>query len=265
MPRAPCSMRCRRCNVPRLGGIAIAPPQCGLSLLAAVLSVPTERRLVTVLLAVSQLMGKERNVPLQERSNKTLHFYDKVGPCRGTSASCRALAALFPVAMLLLEPALLFSGLTAVITAPQDICKYRIAGLCPYQLFTNTRSYLGACASACSSATPRPDCLQTTVNTILALDAMCWDTWAEPVGMPLVRRQRLDRRVRTASRFLSGSLGQAGTVPISVKADILYAPCRRVPVRHARSAGHGRDPGGVGCVARPGEGQVRGPNQLTLR
>lgn len=46
-------------------------------------------------------MGKERNVPLTERSNKQLHYYD------------------------------------------DEICKFTLCGLCPYTLFSNTKSFLG--------------------------------------------------------------------------------------------------------------------------
>lgn len=52
---------------------------------------------------LDELMGRERNTPLQERSNRKLKFSDP------------------------------------------EICKYQLCGLCPYTLFTNTRSYLGAC------------------------------------------------------------------------------------------------------------------------
>ncbi len=50
---------------------------------------------------LDELMGKERNVPLDKRSNKRLRFDDP------------------------------------------DICKYALAGLCPFGLFKNTRSDLG--------------------------------------------------------------------------------------------------------------------------
>ena len=46
-------------------------------------------------------MGKERNVPLTERSNRQLHFYD------------------------------------------DEVCKFVLCGLCPYTLFSNTKSFLG--------------------------------------------------------------------------------------------------------------------------
>lgn len=52
-------------------------------------------------LQTPQLMGKERNVPLTERSNKQLHYYD------------------------------------------DEICKFTLCGLCPYTLFSNTKSFLG--------------------------------------------------------------------------------------------------------------------------
>lgn len=54
---------------------------------------------------LDELMGKERNVPLEERSNKELHFWD------------------------------------------DEVCKYAICGLCPYTLFSNTKSFLGECQS----------------------------------------------------------------------------------------------------------------------
>lgn len=50
---------------------------------------------------MAQLMGKERNVPLEERSNRELHFWD------------------------------------------DEVCKHAICGLCPYTLFSNTKSFLG--------------------------------------------------------------------------------------------------------------------------
>mmetsp|Transcript_19356 Transcript_19356/g.58498 ORF Transcript_19356/g.58498 Transcript_19356/m.58498 type:complete len:361 (-) Transcript_19356:1452-2534(-) len=52
---------------------------------------------------LDELMGKERNVPLTERSNKQLHYYD------------------------------------------DEICKFTLCGLCPYTLFSNTKSFLGEC------------------------------------------------------------------------------------------------------------------------
>ena len=60
-----------------------------------------------------QLMGKERNVPLEQRSNKTLHYYDA------------------------------------------EICKYNLCGLCPYTLFSNTKSFLGAPAARLIAVTTR--------------------------------------------------------------------------------------------------------------
>jgi hypothetical protein len=51
---------------------------------------------------LDELMGKERNVPLMERSNRELTF------------------------------------------SSPEVCKYAIAGLCPYGLFRNTKSDLGA-------------------------------------------------------------------------------------------------------------------------
>ena len=50
---------------------------------------------------LDELMGKERNVPLTERTGRALKFSDP------------------------------------------EICKYNLAGLCPYGLFRNTRSDLG--------------------------------------------------------------------------------------------------------------------------
>ncbi|KAK9786671.1 hypothetical protein WJX73_003841 [Symbiochloris irregularis] len=52
---------------------------------------------------LDELMGKERNVPLTERTGRALKFSDP------------------------------------------EICKYNLAGLCPYGLFRNTRSDLGPC------------------------------------------------------------------------------------------------------------------------
>ena len=51
---------------------------------------------------LDELMGKERNVPLMERTNRELTF------------------------------------------SSPEVCKYAIAGLCPYGLFKNTKSDLGA-------------------------------------------------------------------------------------------------------------------------
>lgn len=51
---------------------------------------------------LDELMGKERNVPLDERTGKSLRFSDP------------------------------------------EVCKYALAGLCPYGLFKNTKSDLGA-------------------------------------------------------------------------------------------------------------------------
>lgn len=50
---------------------------------------------------LDELMGRDRNVPLDERSTKPLEFSDR------------------------------------------EVCKYDLAGLCPYGLFRNTRSDLG--------------------------------------------------------------------------------------------------------------------------
>mmetsp|Transcript_20647 Transcript_20647/g.30546 ORF Transcript_20647/g.30546 Transcript_20647/m.30546 type:complete len:313 (+) Transcript_20647:86-1024(+) len=50
---------------------------------------------------LDQLMGKERNVPLNERTNRRRHFSDS------------------------------------------DVCKFHLVGLCPYALFSNTKSELG--------------------------------------------------------------------------------------------------------------------------
>lgn len=50
---------------------------------------------------LDELMGKERNVPLDKRSNKRIRFDDPT------------------------------------------VCKFALAGLCPYGLFKNTRSDLG--------------------------------------------------------------------------------------------------------------------------
>ena len=152
----------------------------------SVLAVPPQSSFVTMLSALSQLMGKERNVPLQERSNKKLHFYDKVH--HGIRASCwphyfAARKEIFhkhDVLVLILEP---------VGNAPQDICKYRIAGLCPYQLFTNTCSYLGACASACSPAPLRLNSLQNNSTRLVLQTCICWITCC--VSMPPVRRSCL--------------------------------------------------------------------------
>ena len=52
---------------------------------------------------LDELMGKERDVPLEERTGRGLRFYDP------------------------------------------EICKYALAGLCPYGLFKNTKSDLGGC------------------------------------------------------------------------------------------------------------------------
>jgi hypothetical protein len=51
---------------------------------------------------LDELMGKERNVPLDERTGQSLKFSDP------------------------------------------EVCKYALAGLCPYGLFKNTKSDLGA-------------------------------------------------------------------------------------------------------------------------
>lgn len=51
---------------------------------------------------LDELMGRERNVPLEERTNRELTF------------------------------------------SSHEVCKYAIAGLCPYGLFRNTKSDLGA-------------------------------------------------------------------------------------------------------------------------
>ena len=51
---------------------------------------------------LDELMGRERNVPLTERTNRELTFHSP------------------------------------------EVCKYAIAGLCPYGLFRNTKSDLGA-------------------------------------------------------------------------------------------------------------------------
>ena len=51
---------------------------------------------------LDELMGRERNVPLTERTNRELTF------------------------------------------SSPEVCKYAIAGLCPYGLFRNTKSDLGA-------------------------------------------------------------------------------------------------------------------------
>lgn len=50
---------------------------------------------------LDQLMGEERDVPLEQRTNRKRHFSDP------------------------------------------EVCKYYICGLCPYQLFKNTKSDLG--------------------------------------------------------------------------------------------------------------------------
>jgi hypothetical protein len=57
---------------------------------------------------LDELMGKERDVPLAERSGRKLQYDDP------------------------------------------EVCKHQLAGLCPYQLFRNTRSDLGACLLPCS-------------------------------------------------------------------------------------------------------------------
>ena len=53
---------------------------------------------------LDELMGKERNVPLTERTGRGLRFEDP------------------------------------------DVCKHQLAGLCPFQLFKNTKSDLGEAA-----------------------------------------------------------------------------------------------------------------------
>eukprot|EP01025_Chloroclados_australasicus_P009168 TRINITY_DN13523_c0_g2_i1.p1 TRINITY_DN13523_c0_g2~~TRINITY_DN13523_c0_g2_i1.p1 ORF type:complete len:360 (-),score=42.11 TRINITY_DN13523_c0_g2_i1:384-1370(-) len=52
---------------------------------------------------LDELMGKERNVPLNQRSGRAIKFSDP------------------------------------------EVCKYQLCGLCPYKLFKNTKSDLGAC------------------------------------------------------------------------------------------------------------------------
>ena len=58
---------------------------------------------------LDELMGKERNVPLVERSNRELTF------------------------------------------SSPEVCKYAIVGLCPYGLFRNTKSDLGAPPRLCAA------------------------------------------------------------------------------------------------------------------
>lgn len=57
---------------------------------------------------LDELMGKERDVPLEKRSGKGLRYHDP------------------------------------------EICKYALAGLCPYGLFKNTKSDLGTALSLLS-------------------------------------------------------------------------------------------------------------------
>ena len=52
---------------------------------------------------LDELMGKERNVPLDQRKGTDIRFNDP------------------------------------------EVCKYALAGLCPYGLFKNTKSDLGKC------------------------------------------------------------------------------------------------------------------------
>ena len=67
---------------------------------------------------LDELMGRERNVPLTERTNRELTF------------------------------------------SSHEVCKYAIAGLCPYGLFRNTKSDLGA-PQACAD---RADQTATAVS-----------------------------------------------------------------------------------------------------
>jgi hypothetical protein len=74
---------------------------------------------------LDELMGAERDVPLQQRSHRQLHFTDP------------------------------------------GVCKYELAGVCPNQLFTNTRSDLGACRSSRDRRRRVPAAPATTLSRLV--------------------------------------------------------------------------------------------------
>lgn len=50
-----------------------------------------------------------------------------------------------------------------------DVCQYALAGLCPYTLFSNTKSDLGACSLLSSCGAPHsPECLRYAYKTQLS-------------------------------------------------------------------------------------------------
>lgn len=82
---------------------------------------------------LDELMGKERNVPLDKRTGKSLRFSDP------------------------------------------EVCKYALAGLCPYGLFKNTKSDLGAPLILCCQHSCLSVCMQyaRVLLCLVALGCPC--------------------------------------------------------------------------------------------
>jgi hypothetical protein len=81
---------------------------------------------------LDELMGKERDVPLEERTNRGYTFSDK------------------------------------------EVCKYALAGLCPYGLFKNTKSDLGMLEIAYLSLDLRLGCDISDTLSFLGRDGFFW-------------------------------------------------------------------------------------------
>jgi hypothetical protein len=84
----------------------LAKPEKRLEALRGCLNIQCAKMVDVFRSMLDELMGKERDVPLTERTGRGLRFDDP------------------------------------------DVCKHQLAGLCPFQLFKNTKSDLGTALSS---------------------------------------------------------------------------------------------------------------------
>lgn len=90
---------------------------------------------------LDELMGKERDVPLEKRSNRERRFDDD-------DVGVPHVPQPHPPCLFSRSPTARRPSLTVLLVAPRccgwiQVCKHDLCGLCPYSLFKNTRSDLG--------------------------------------------------------------------------------------------------------------------------